>query len=208
MYPAHLAHEHVGLLKHKFVGRTRGLPLFPAEMGKVVAKEAAVKSYEQVAVHCVEPLRNDMARRRLTGHSTRLSGGKYLARIVVSSELGSYTALADFDWSGTVQARCTYTMGLASHPTIRRGSVHEVTTADCRRLLAGEGLHLAPLVSPLLARQVPPRCCPSSRPSSGLLAEGGGQPSRCAEPHGSREALLSTYSMRQHVLFTGAVSSR
>jgi hypothetical protein len=125
MCPAHLALEHIGLLKQKFVGRTQGLPLFPTEKGEFVAKEAAVKSYEQIAVHCGEPLRDDMERRRFTGHSTRVSGAKYLAGIGL--ELYKLAVLAR--WASPVIIRY---VGEAPMKSI---------TADCRRLLAGEDLH-------------------------------------------------------------------
>jgi hypothetical protein len=101
------------------------LPLFPLWDGGPYSKEQVVAVYEHWASETGEPLIDAMGRRRIGGHTARVSGARYLAGIGL--EVFKLCVLAR--WASATVLRYVQ---LAPLKTI---------TADVKRLLTGESLH-------------------------------------------------------------------
>jgi hypothetical protein len=72
-------HTHLGVAQGDPLAAA--LPLFPDHDGATVMKQAVVESIEQVATRLGEPLQDALGARRFGGHSLRVSGAQWLARL-------------------------------------------------------------------------------------------------------------------------------
>ena len=102
--PAHVAMGRIAILEEYFGPRDQwplDLPLFPDQTGGVVEKEAVVLTLEALAAKVNMPLRDQMGRRAIRGHSVRVTGAKHLASVGI--ELYKLSLLAR--WSSPVIMR-------------------------------------------------------------------------------------------------------
>jgi hypothetical protein len=124
----HAASDHYVNLTHAF-GQPESwdseLPLFPRDNGKPMSKEMVVTVYEFVASATGDVLIDNLGRRRIGGHTARVTGARYLAGLGL--EIFKLCVLAR--WASATVLRYVKSTPLLS------------ITSDVKRLIAGESLH-------------------------------------------------------------------
>lgn len=84
--PYHALEAQLQLLEKKYGSKSDwadNLPLFLSEDGTVPTKEAMVATIEHFAAEVGDPLCDERGRRRMGGHSSRVTGARHLSRIGV-----------------------------------------------------------------------------------------------------------------------------